>query len=227
MLATLAAFDDMEGFFKDKNIEVLYPGQKAFIRLDAFPTKGYNGTVKNVANVASQADFLSSDVKVYQTIVSIEGRVENLKPGMSAEVTILADQSTEPVISVPIEAVVGTISMGTKRKCFVLDDANHPIERDVSLGLSNNKVVEVREGLQVGDRVVQNPAPLLKGERSQYKITIPGGRRGVEFEESGKKGTKKGGAPGVTPKRPEAPFQGPGPGPGGPGAIPKRPENMQ
>ncbi len=159
---------------RDKEQTVLFPGHQAKIRIDAFPGKQYKGHVKSVATVASQAEFFSSDVKVYQTMVSIDDldpANETLKPGMSAEVTILADETSHPVLVIPIQAVVGNVSMKAERKCFVLDAKNIPHERDIVVGLSNDKLVEVLSGLEEGDRVVLNPRPLIP-EKSDMKAGI-------------------------------------------------------
>src|SRR5262249_15664944 len=80
---------------RDKEQAVVYGGQPANIRVDANPHKIFTGHVKTVATVPSQADWLSADVKLYQTMVSIDDldpRVDKLKPGMNAEVTIKADE---------------------------------------------------------------------------------------------------------------------------------------
>ena len=53
-------------------------------------------------------------MKLYKTVVSIDEPVEGLKPGMSAEVTIYADESPTEVLVVPVQAIVGTISLGAK-----------------------------------------------------------------------------------------------------------------
>ncbi len=181
------------------------PGQKAFIRIDAFQAKApYQGHVKAVATVASQADFMS-DVKVYQTLISIDEDIrDNLKPGMSAEVTIEAASQSEPALTVPVQAVLGNITMGENRKVFVLDDQNRPHLRDVVIGMGNDRMVEVRSGLEKGERVVLNVEALI-GERSELKVHQPTARRGIDLDELriNKKG-KGGGAPtpgkGVTAK---------------------------
>lgn len=204
------AFDDMYSDFRDKDFDVLYPGQRAFVRVDAQSSKVYQGRVKSVATVASQADWSSADVKVYKTMVSIDETVTNLKPGMSAEVTILAEESTEPVMTIPIQSVVGSIAMGAKRKCYILEN-DRPREIEVTVGRSNDKMVEVKEGLNEGDKVVLNPRSLL-GDKSGMKVGAPSTRRGVDSDDEGgggKKSSKKkgGAAPGGLP-------------PGGPGGPP-------
>ena len=217
-LFTLAAFklcfEDLREQFHDKEFEVRYPGQQAKIRVDAFPGKTYTGHVKSKATVASQADFLSSDVKVYQTMVSIDDLSgEKLQPGMSAEVTILADATPEAVLLIPIQSIIGNVAMGASRKCFVLDDQSIPQLRDIVVGKSNDKYVEIKSGLEEGEKVVLNPRPLIP-EKSDMKPGIPGRGRGDEFEDGGKKGGKKGG-PG-----------GGGPPPGGDGKAFQRPDAL-
>jgi len=180
--------------FRGKDHDVIFRGQRAEIRVDAYPNRIFKGYVKNVATIASQADWLSSDVKVYQTIVAIDGVLQNedLKPGMSAEVIIYADETPTPVLTIPIQSVVGTIAMGEKRKCFVLNEDGKPQERDIIIGMSNEKVAEVREGLKEGEKVVLNPRPILAATKSNLKPGISGGRHGGEGGEEGKEGGKKG-----------------------------------
>lgn len=193
LAAYVVGFEELREKFRDKDQRVLFPGHQAAIRIDAFPGKQYKGRVKTVATVASQADFFSSDIKVYQTMVSIDDLDEKaLKPGMSAEVTILADATHEPVLVVPIQAIVGNVSMGAKRKCYVLDARGFAQERDIDIGLSNDKLVEIRSGLEEGDRIALNPRTLIP-EKSDLKPGTPGTRRGAEFGDGEmKKGKGKG-----------------------------------
>jgi HlyD family secretion protein len=185
-----AYVNDLRDFFRPRDVDVLYRGQKSFVRIDAYPTKAYAGHVKTVATVASAADFFASDVKVYQTMVSIDGYVDNLKPGMSAEVTIIADETKEPVLTVPIQSILGSIAMGAKRKIYVLDAANQPQLVDITVGASNDRMVEVLDGVLEGQKVVLNPRSLI-GEKSDLRPGIPGKQRGVEVEEVKTKKNKR------------------------------------
>jgi multidrug efflux pump subunit AcrA (membrane-fusion protein) len=132
----------------------------------------------------------------------------SLKPGMSAEVTITAEESTEPVLVIPVQSVVGTITMGTERKCFVVGPDGQPVLRDIQVGKSNERLVEVKSGLAEGDKVVENPRPLLE-EGSDMR---PGKAKGGKDDNGYDKGGKGGGAP----KGGGSPGGG-GPGGGGPG----------
>ncbi|MGE3809364.1 MAG: efflux RND transporter periplasmic adaptor subunit [Gemmataceae bacterium] len=139
------------------------PGLSATVRIEAFQNRALSGHVKSVATVASQTHFLSSDVKVYQTLVAIDETLPGLKPGMSAEVTILTDSQVENALKVPIQAIVGSAEMGQKRICYVMTPEG-PEERTVTVGISNEKEAEIKAGLVEGEMVVLNPKSLVKDQ---------------------------------------------------------------
>jgi HlyD family secretion protein len=144
------------------------PRQAATIKVDSFSKDVLHGYVKSVDTVASTQDWFASDVKVYKTKVSIHESLTGLKPGMSAEVTILAEESDDEVLVVPVQAVMGTISAGAERKCYVLASNGEAELRDVVVGKSNERLVEIKSGLRETERIVLNPASLLK-EGSELK----------------------------------------------------------
>jgi multidrug efflux pump subunit AcrA (membrane-fusion protein) len=198
--------------YKDHEYYTAKEGQRATIRVDAIPDVTFPGRVRSVAGVASQTDSWISDVKLYQTLVLIEGKVDGLKPDMTAEVTIHVD-GVQNVLTVPIQAVIGGAEMGAKRKLFV-KAGNAYEEKEVTLGLYNDKMVEVREGLNEGDEIVINPKVLLGDNKTKTRDTENGkggegkgyggdgkgfGGEGKGFDptkggggEGGKKGGKKG-----------------------------------
>ncbi|HEV3117978.1 MAG TPA: hypothetical protein VGY58_13065, partial [Gemmataceae bacterium] len=135
------------------------------------------------ATVAAQGDWMSSDVKMYVTMVALDEVVDGLKPGMSAEVNILVDKTDKDVLIVPVQAVIGTPAMGKKRYCWVRTlFAFEP--REIEVGASNEKEAEIRSGLKEGDQVVLNwkaleddrkkadkPAPVEANEDESVKAT--------------------------------------------------------
>ena len=145
---------------KEKSSKETSTWQNARIRIDAVPNRIFAGHVKAVDTVAGQQDWFASDVKLYKTVVSIDEPVEGLKPGMSAEVTIYADESPTEVLVVPVQAIVGTISLGAHPRCFVVGKGGQPQRRDIVVGMSNQRLVEVKSGLSAGELVVLNPAAL-------------------------------------------------------------------
>jgi HlyD family secretion protein len=184
--------------------------QTAQIKVDAFPERILRGHITRVDTVASQQDFFATDVKVYKTMLSIDEPMEGLKPGMSAEVTIYADESPTEVMVVPVQSVVGTISTGAKRECFVVGPGGQAEHRDIVVGMSNQRLVEVKSGLNVGDKVVLNPMSLL-AEDTEKKPGKAGGKNdeegqdtGGDGKKAGKKGKKK--ANGASPENLKGPL---------------------
>ena len=176
------SLDHVRDSVRDKEYYIAREGQTAIIRVDSFPDRVFTGRVKSVAAVASQADWNSSDVKQFPTIVSIEDTdVFGLRPDMSAEVTIQVDNQKEKVLTVPIQAIVGTSEQGSTRKVYVMENGE-AVERNVELGTSNDRKAEVRKGLKEGEQVVLNPRAILgdkaKGVRDEGDATGRGAGKG-------------------------------------------------
>src|SRR5262249_20694803 len=129
-------------------------GQPAQIRVDAFPDRLLKGHVKTVGTVASQQDWLSADVKVYQTMVQIDEYLPELKPGMSAKVTVFTDSHNDHCLTVPIQAILGGADMGRTRRIYVLNKEGKAEPREVEVGLSNDKMAEIKKGVEEGEEVV-------------------------------------------------------------------------
>lgn len=178
--------------------------QPAQVRVDAFPDRTLRAHVESVATVAAQQDFLSADVKVYQTIVAIDDAVEGLKPGMSAEVTITVGHPLESVLTLPLQAVVGSVELGKQRKCFVMTP-DGPVERDIVVGVSNERLVEIRSGVQEGEQVILNPKALV-GDKMKTRTS------GATPEPTEPKAGERSKQPGAAEPNGEAPKAGPGDG---------------
>ena len=209
---------------RDKEYYLASRGQEARVRVDAFPDRVLKGHVRTVATVSSQQDWSSSDVKVYQTYVTIDEELPGLKPDMSAEVTIVVDPPEKPVLTVPLQAVVGGTEGGAKRRVFVATPAG-PEEREVTLGMFNDKMAEVQTGLTEGEQVVLNPKVLV-GDAAKTRDAAeadtgrrPGGPGGAPGGPGGAGGEKKGGGKG---KAGGGKGGFPGGAPGGPGGAPQK-----
>jgi HlyD family secretion protein len=137
-------------------VDKVRPGQRAKIVVDAFPDQSFMGEVLKVAPLPDpQRGFLSPDMKVYKTQVTIEGFHDYLKPGMSTKVEILVEQ-LEDVLIVPIQVVA---RRDGKKVCYCLTSKGSE-PREVKTGAFNDTFVQITEGLEVGDQVLLNP-PLV------------------------------------------------------------------
>ncbi len=162
-----ALVSNVRGEMRDADNKIVFRGQDARVRVDAYPDRDLKAHVKTVATVAAQSDWMSADVKMYVTMIAIDEELDGLKPGMSAEVTILVDKTLDDVLIIPIQAIMGTTSMGKKRYCWVRTPAGYE-EREILVGASNEKEAEIRSGLKEGEEVVLN-YKLLEEDRIKTK----------------------------------------------------------
>jgi HlyD family secretion protein len=167
-------------------LDLVKEGLTATVTLEAFSDTKYTGSVKSVAVLAESGDWHSQDVKVYTTIITIDGKVERLRPGMSAIVQIHVDR-LEDVLSVPVQAIV---QVGKKNWCYV--DVNGSVElKEVTIGKTNDKFIEIREGLEEGMRVVLNPSALVKENEDGTDISPEGDGDEENDKENAQQGMKE------------------------------------
>jgi HlyD family secretion protein len=158
----------------------------------------YQGEVTSIANQAEPSNWFSPSVKRYATVIKIDGKSTGLRPGMTAEVEILAANLTG-VLTVPEQAVV------EDRGEFVSYVANGgtPEERKVELGLSDGTHIQIKNGLRENEPVYQNPR---KFNANAHSLASEDERVDV---------SKRFGTTQVRPVAPAAAVDGRGPGPRG------------
>lgn len=168
--------------------------QLATIRLANHPTP-LTGRVTKISPVADSADrWMNPDRKDYPVDVILDETPKGLRPGMSAEVSILIDR-LEDAMSVPVAALY---SSGADRYVFTpADNGATPVK--VKIGKTNEQDVQIREGLSANQSVI-----LL--EAGQGKVLLE--RAGIKVVEAPptdqpkrkrRDGAPNGGAPNATP----------------------------
>lgn len=126
----------------------------ALIHVDALPERVFKGRVDVVPDVPVKGEWPNTDMMLFETQVRIvDEKVTDLKPGMNAKVEIIADER-ENVLQVPIQALV---PVGDGYVAYVLTEDGPQLRRNITIGASNSKMVEIAGGLEEGDRVVMNP----------------------------------------------------------------------
>jgi HlyD family secretion protein len=148
-----AAFriDDLTSIYVDLEVsEVDLPslrvGQPTTLEFDAIPDKTYTGEVTDIGMIGS----VSQGVVNYPVTVRITNADENIKPGMTASVTIITDQAQDALM-VPNKAIHTSNGQHTVTVLFEGQQMSVP----VTTGLSNDTMTEVTGGqLKEGDAVV-------------------------------------------------------------------------
>lgn len=129
-------------------IDKVQIGQEAKITIAAFPDEVFTGKVLKKAPLADPEEWLNPDLKVYSTDVSINGRYEALKTGMTGKVEVIIDELHD-VLYVPIQSVV---TVGETKVCYVTGSGTR--KREVQTGLFNDNFVEIKSGLEEGEKVL-------------------------------------------------------------------------
>ncbi len=152
----------------ESDIATLQVGQPGTVTVAAV-SADLSGTVTAIAPVAETST--SAGVVSYAVTVTLQSPPPELRPGMTASVTITT-ASASSVLAVPAAAVRGTNGSYT---VLVLTAANTPEARPVTVGLMTSALVEITSGLTAGDVVVTGTSS------TQRAGTVTGGGQGGTF----------------------------------------------
>jgi HlyD family secretion protein len=146
-IATIADLDHMKVAvdLSEFDIAQVRPGQAATVSVDALGGNVSPGKV--LAEALTGTD--NGGVVTFPVLVGISA-AKDIKPGMNVSVRIVV-QSRHDVVQVPLEAV--TRDDAGHAIVSVIEASGSTSTRRVSLGLSNNKDVEIVRGLAAGARV--------------------------------------------------------------------------
>lgn len=185
----------------DVDVLRIRPNAPVRVTVDALPGQTFEGRVAEIA-MAGQNE---SGITQFRVGIQVRGGPD-LRPGMQAHAHIDAGRA-QGVLLVPVEAV---FEEDGKPRVEVLQPDGTTKVVPVELGLMNDRVAEVRSGLEEGQKVVTgSSADVLPSQRIQSRDSLLPGRNGRQ--QQGHDGAGPG-APGGGPQR------GAGPGPAGPGA---------
>jgi HlyD family secretion protein len=180
------------------NVEI---GEKALIKVDAYPGKLLVGTVKRIASTATvKNEGTQQEVTNFEVRIQVKNPAVQLRPGMSASVDI-ETQTAHHVIVVPIQSVtVRSRESGKtaeqlkqdreKQTGVNLSDLERQTrkelqrvvflkERDmvrlvpVQTGIADNNFIEIRSGVQDGEEIVSGTyAAISKDLKDRTRIKI-------------------------------------------------------
>jgi len=129
-------------------------GKAAKFRVDAFPKHFFEGTVTQVRN----APISVQNVVTYDVVITVDNRELMLKPGMTANVTIVTAKKDNP-LRVPNGALrfrMPNIPIDRKiTQLWVLDQAAPPRQTTITTGIADSLFTEVVDGpLKEGETVI-------------------------------------------------------------------------
>lgn len=148
-LLALPELDSMQVISQlgEMDVQMVQPGQKTLIRLEAYPGPVFEGIVRDVSPMANELEY-APNVQVFEMVVDITGKDERLYPGMSASVEIVV-QTVPDVLTVPLS----TVFRRQDRTIVFRRTASGFDETDVVLGQDNGLHVIIEQGLDEGDEI--------------------------------------------------------------------------
>jgi len=142
----------------EMDILKLKHGMSVTVNVDALPGKSFPS---RVTLVSPQADKDNNNLKTFKVEVTLGGRDERLKPGMTARVDGLLE-SRKGVLKVPLSAV---FEEEGAEYAFLkpADKDGKPARVKLKLGLRNETDVEAQGGVKEGDELLtEKPAAVGK-----------------------------------------------------------------
>ncbi len=158
----------------EADIGLIKAGEKVDFTVDAYPEEHFQGVVTQVRLNPT----VVQNVVTYSVIIDVDNADEQLLPGMTAYVNIVANEHKH-VLLVPNAALrvslepgrLAAVSEKPGEGYIYLKTASGPRRIPVKTGISDNRFTEVSAaGLQVGDEVIVGLATPEKARRARSML---------------------------------------------------------
>lgn len=177
----------------ENDIVRLHKGDTALVEVDAYLDETFKGVVTEIANSANLQNTGVDQVTNYEVKVRIlpqsyqhlleEGEQSPFRPGMTASVEIITQRKDE-VIALPIQAVTTRSDTATGQKydasstsddsksnklfevVFRVDQGKAQLQV-VKTGIQDQDFIEIRSGLEEGQKIVAGPYSVVSRSLSQ------------------------------------------------------------
>lgn len=173
MIAVIADMSEIlvEAEVGETEVVGIHPGLAAKVKVDAIPDKEYAGHVSEIGSSAAVHAGSNEGIRYFKVKVAIDNPDDRLRPGMSAQVSIVTETEAN-ALSVPIQSVVDRVpgakddeensdeSLPKKKYVFVVKNAKVKMT-EVTTGISDATHVAV-SGIGAGDVVVTGPFKVIK-----------------------------------------------------------------
>jgi len=157
-ITTIANIDSIwaVGDLYPNNVSAVHRGQPVEVRVNGYPNEVRTGVIDNISD-AVDPTTLTLKVRVVLTNPG-----HKFKPQMYATISV-ANLKRQAIV-VPATAVIRD---GIKNYVFVATPDHKYARRDVELGETHERTVEVTHGLEDGEQVVSTGAELLRQAGAQ------------------------------------------------------------
>lgn len=155
----------------EKDLDQIRVGQSVRVTVKSFPNRTFSGRVTVVGSII-QGQTRSLPVKA-----ELDNPDGALKPGMFAKMNIITDRTYAAALAVPKSAIVDA---NGKNLVFHQEEGNMYEPVEVTLGRTADDLVEIKNGVKAGDRVVTQGTTLLYAQSLQGGKVKEGDEHGSE-----------------------------------------------
>lgn len=153
----------IEASISEADIGYIKPDMSATFTVDAYPNDKFGGTIRQVRLSPTEV----SNVVMYTVIIEIDNSSRKLLPGMTASVTIKAEEAND-VLMISAMALQFKPSMMIREKMDVkkigdidenqaivyLFEKGKIVPRVITKGISDMTNIEITDGLKLGEEVI-------------------------------------------------------------------------
>jgi len=153
----------VEVMIPEASLNKIDNGMLARVKIDAFPGRLFEGRLVKIGILPDgQSSQLNPDLKLYKCEIECDFKDVVIRPGMSCDVE-LVKESYDKALYVPVQCVVRVDGVP---RVYVNDDGEW-VPRIVRVGMDNNRMIHILEGVRVGEEVML--APPVKEQKSEIK----------------------------------------------------------
>ncbi|MDD2460349.1 MAG: HlyD family efflux transporter periplasmic adaptor subunit [Kiritimatiellia bacterium] len=154
----------VEVMIPEASLNKIDTGMPARVKVDAFPGRVFDGRLVKIGILPDgQSAQLNPDLKLYKCEIECDFKDVTIRPGMSCDVELIKE-AYEDALYVPVQCVVRVEGVP---RVYVNDDGEW-VPRIVRVGLDNNRMIHVLEGVRAGEEVMLAP-PVKEQKQEEVK----------------------------------------------------------
>jgi RND family efflux transporter MFP subunit len=146
---TIIAEDALEviAMVDETDIGTVEDGNSVMFTVESYPAMEFTGTVKQIAPKGA----IISGVVNFEVMIDIESDIGELKPDMTANVSIRTAEREAIVLP------TGAVQRDGFARFVLIDDGGELVRRPVTIGTRDTGFTEIRQGVAPGDRIAIVP----------------------------------------------------------------------
>ena len=143
----------VEMMIPEASLNKIFEGMPAKAKIDAFPGRVFKGNLHKIGILPdAQSSQLNPGLKLYKCEVECDFKDIVVRPGMSCDVELITEVH-EDALYIPVQCVV---RVDDQPRVYLQENGKF-VPRDIEIGLDNNTMVHVLDGIEEGDVVMLAP----------------------------------------------------------------------